>query len=154
MASKRQLEANRLNARHSTGPKSDLGKARTRPNAVKHGLTAKDVVIGDEDPQDFEALRTELLRDFEPGTRIEYELIDRLASLLWRIRRIPGLEAALAKIREQDSRSRSRPILRPRQGRLTDIASMKSPAADSKPPAATMRMSSTETQCPPVTLLG
>ena len=38
-------------------------------NAVKHGLTARDVVIGDEDPKAFETLRAELEADFEPSTR-------------------------------------------------------------------------------------
>ena len=38
-------------------------------NAVKHGLTAKYVVIGDEDPDEFEALRTDLEVELEPSTR-------------------------------------------------------------------------------------
>jgi hypothetical protein len=46
-------------------------------NAVKHGLTANNL-IGDEDPEDFEKLRADIERDFQPQTRLEHELVDRL----------------------------------------------------------------------------
>lgn len=38
MASKRQIEANRRNARRSTGPKTAAGKAKASRNALCHGL--------------------------------------------------------------------------------------------------------------------
>ena len=38
MASKRQLAANRRNAKKSRGPTSDAGKRRSRENALRHGL--------------------------------------------------------------------------------------------------------------------
>jgi hypothetical protein len=41
MSSQQRLEANRLNAKRSTGPRSELGKSRSKTNAVKHGLSAK-----------------------------------------------------------------------------------------------------------------
>src|SRR3954469_23019113 len=40
MASARQIEANRANARASTGPKTRAGKRRSRSNAYRHGLAA------------------------------------------------------------------------------------------------------------------
>ena len=40
MASERQIEANRANARKSTGPKTRAGRQRTRTNAYRHGLAA------------------------------------------------------------------------------------------------------------------
>jgi hypothetical protein len=39
MASERQIEANRRNARQSTGPRTASGKARSRQNAFRHGLS-------------------------------------------------------------------------------------------------------------------
>ena len=41
MASERQIAANRLNAKHSSGPKTDKGKARSSQNAITHGLTVQ-----------------------------------------------------------------------------------------------------------------
>ena len=98
MVSRRQLEANRANAKHSTGPKTEFGKARSKMNAVTHGLAAAaEIVVLDEDPAEFEGLRTDLKAYFEPKALFEQHLVDRVAGLLWRLRRIPLLEAALIR---------------------------------------------------------
>ncbi len=44
MTSAAQLEANRRNAQHSTGPRTSAGKSRSSENAVKHGFTARLLV--------------------------------------------------------------------------------------------------------------
>jgi hypothetical protein len=105
MTSQTQLEANRTNSKRSTGPRTVAGKAQSRKNAVKHGLTAKCIVLGDEDPEEFEALRANLQMEFEPSSRLRRELIDHLAGLLWRRRRVHALEAALVKAREAELRA-------------------------------------------------
>ena len=49
MTSDKQADANRRNARKSTGPKTPEGKAAVRLNALKHGLLANDVLLPGED---------------------------------------------------------------------------------------------------------
>ena len=66
MASEKQMVANRANAKRSTGPKSTQGKALSRMNAYRHGLTAETIVIGDEDPRAFDILRAELEEEYDP----------------------------------------------------------------------------------------
>lgn len=95
MASNKQLKANKANAQRSTGPRTQAGKARSRLNSRKHGLTARLLVIGDEDPEQFEALRAALVEEFRPSSGMAQELVERLATLLWRLRRVPVLEAAI-----------------------------------------------------------
>ena len=80
--------------------------AKLAQACVKHGLTARLIVIGDEDPDAFEALRADLEADWQPSIRLEQELVERLAVLLWRLRRVPTLEAALVKARQAEARSR------------------------------------------------
>jgi hypothetical protein len=95
MVSASQLSANRANAKSSSGPKTQAGKARSRMNAVKHGLTAREITVEGESPEEFDALRDGLFADHKPASALERELIDRLAGLFWRLRRLPVVEAGL-----------------------------------------------------------
>jgi hypothetical protein len=96
MVSQQQLEANRANARRSTGPRTTEGKSRSKMNALTHGLSAKAIVIGDEKPEDFEALRDAVIAHYQPNTAFANDAADRYAATLWRLRRIPAIEAAFA----------------------------------------------------------
>ena len=100
MASKKQLQANRTNARKSTGPKSQGGKARSRLNSRKHGLTAETLIIVGECAGDFDQLRAELMDEHDPQSALEAELVERVAGILWRLRRVPFFEAAIIDARQ------------------------------------------------------
>ena len=95
MATERQIAANRLNAEHSTGPKTPEGKAAVRSNAVTHGLRSHDGLLPGESLEDFSDLRTRVFAELAPDSAVEIELAERIASLLWRLRRVPAFEAAL-----------------------------------------------------------
>lgn len=87
MTSLRQLKANRRNAQRSTGPTSGKGKQRSRCNAVRHGLTAETVIGALEDAEDYRAFEEAITADYDARSAVERELVSRLASLLWRLRR-------------------------------------------------------------------
>jgi hypothetical protein len=95
MSSLKQIAANRRNALKSTGPSTDDGKARSRCNAVRHGLTAETVIAALEDAEDYQAFEATITADYEAETAVERELVLRLASVLWRLRRATGIESAL-----------------------------------------------------------
>src|SRR6516165_9096446 len=94
----RQIEANRRNALSSTGPKTENGKRRSRHNAIRHGLTAETVVVALEDIQDYQAFEASVIADYDAKSAVERELVLRLASLLWRLRRATAIESGLFKI--------------------------------------------------------
>lgn len=98
MASRRQIAANRRNARKSTGPRTSAGKLRSRTNAFKHGLTAETVVTVFEDPNDYAAFERSMVHDYAPQSAIEHQLVARLSSLLWRLRRATAIETGLFSI--------------------------------------------------------
>jgi hypothetical protein len=91
----KQIEANRLNALKSTGPKTSEGKERSRCNAIRHGLTAETVIVGFDEPDDYEAFEATVIADHDARTAVERELVLRLASVLWRLRRATGIETSL-----------------------------------------------------------
>ena len=97
MSTERQVEANRRNAERSTGPRTQNGKSRSAANALRHGLTAKQIVLFDEKPTDFNAFRTSLLHKLNPNGDLEEVLAERIVVDSWRRRRIPVLEATLYK---------------------------------------------------------
>jgi hypothetical protein len=95
MSSLKQIEANRRNALKSTGPRTPEGKERSRRNALRHGLTAETVIAAIEDAEDYQAFETAVIADYDVESAVERELVLRLASVLWRLRRATGIETAL-----------------------------------------------------------
>src|SRR4051812_19005836 len=98
MTTFKQIEANRRNARRSTGPITEEGKLRSRRNAVRHGLTAETVIGALEDAEDFKSFEAAVMADYDAQSAVERELVLRLASLLWRIRRATTMETGLFEI--------------------------------------------------------
>ena len=98
MTSFRQIEANRRNARKSTGPTTEEGKKRSRRNAARHGLTAETVIGALEDAEDYKAFESTITADYDAQSAVERELVLRLASLLWRLHRATTIETGLFEI--------------------------------------------------------
>ena len=101
MTSYRQIEANRRNALKSTGPKTEAGKQASRCNALRHGLTAETVIGALEDAEDYEAFEAAITADYDAQSAVERELVLRLASILWRLRRATTMETGLFEIQAE-----------------------------------------------------
>jgi hypothetical protein len=95
MTSLKRIEANRRNSLKSTGPKTDAGKRSSRRNAVRHGLTSETVIGALEDAEDYKAFEATITADYDAQSAVERELVLRLASLLWRLRRATTIETGL-----------------------------------------------------------
>jgi hypothetical protein len=98
MTSYRQINANRRNAFKSTGPKTEAGKQVSRCNAVRHGLTAETVIGALEDAEDYRGFEAAITADYDAQSAVERELVLRLSSLLWRLRRATTIETGLFEI--------------------------------------------------------
>ena len=95
MASEAQVAANRRNARKSTGPKTDAGRAVASRNALRHGLTAEQLVLFDERAEDLARFREELRAALDPADAVEEALAERIVLCAWRLRRAARIEAGL-----------------------------------------------------------
>lgn len=90
--SQKKTDANRRNAKKSTGPRSPEGKKKVSRNSTKHGLLAKEVVIksGDlkEDEYEFQLVISALRKDFSAHGAMEKMLVEKIAVCYWRLRRV------------------------------------------------------------------
>ena len=98
------VEANRRNALKSTGPTTPEGKLCSRRNALRHGLTAETVIAKLEDAEDYVAFEAAVISDYDAESAVERELVLRLASVLWRLRRATGIETALFDLMTEETR--------------------------------------------------
>jgi hypothetical protein len=97
MSSTAQVLANRQNSLHSTGPVTAAGKAVSAQNARSHGLTSKQIVLPGEDPEEYDAVRASLIRDYAPANETERTLVEEIAAGSWRLARARRHETAILK---------------------------------------------------------
>src|SRR5688572_26556589 len=103
--SPRKLAANRANATRSTGPRTAAGKARSAMNALRHGLVAHASLLPGEDAHELEELALEMHEDLRPRGTAQRELVARVVSIVWRLRRAARAEEALWQEREEQELS-------------------------------------------------
>ena len=93
MSTLKQVEANRLNSRRSTGPRTVAGKLRSSLNAVKHGAYSTHLLTPDENDADLERLERKYVAHYRPSAELELEEVRELAASAWRLRRYARMEA-------------------------------------------------------------
>jgi hypothetical protein len=86
---------NRANARHSTGPTSQQGKLVARCNSLRDGLTAKTLVLPNENPEEVQARVDAWHQSCQPQGHVEEELVDQMALASQRLQRIVRAESAI-----------------------------------------------------------
>jgi len=83
LISEARQKANRENAQHSCGPKTEAGKAASSQNSLKYGFTARFRVMEWEDQAEYmESVKTHL-REHDPRTPTESDLVLKMAQHLW-----------------------------------------------------------------------
>jgi hypothetical protein len=95
MTATARATVNAANAQFSTGPATEAGKARSSRNAVKHGLTSKQLVIAPGEEQEFAELHDSLHEQLAPEGAIEMSLFNILIHAAWNLQRFRTLEAQL-----------------------------------------------------------
>lgn len=107
-ASEKQLAANRRNAKLSTGPKTKLGKQRSRCNALQHGILVSKLLVTNgawaEDCAAFERLFLAIQQDMQPEGELEKLMVQEIAICYWRLGR--ALQAEAAGVQRASERDR------------------------------------------------
>lgn len=87
MSTAAQTTANRVNAESSTGPKTEIGKAQSSQNALKHGLASGKLIIQGENREEYKQLKLDLRNEHQPSGITEDLLVEKMAMSLWFSRR-------------------------------------------------------------------
>jgi hypothetical protein len=95
MATQNQINANRENAKHSTGPVTPEGRAKSSHNAVKTGLTGQTVLLKTDDVAVYNQHLERFQTQYQPATDPEKDLVQDLADTEWRLLRITPLESGI-----------------------------------------------------------
>jgi hypothetical protein len=99
MSTEAQVAANRANAEHSTGAKTEEGKAASSRNRTSHGLCYDNIffILPFESPEAYSILRATLLSEHRPETETEHNLVDRMAQHHWLRNRAEAFESGCFK---------------------------------------------------------
>ncbi|MBV9085116.1 MAG: hypothetical protein JOZ62_20770 [Acidobacteriaceae bacterium] len=92
MSTQAQIAANQANAQHSTGPRTEEGKAASCRNNFRHGFTGAFNLLPSEDEDEFNALVTALRLEHNPSTPTENILVDKMAQHFWLTKRAQLLQ--------------------------------------------------------------
>ena len=98
MTTEKQICANQQNAQKSTGPKSIEGKHKVSANRITHGILSSKLLLAGEDAQDYQSLHDDLQAQLRPVGALELGLVEKIAVVLWRQRRLVGAETAAIEL--------------------------------------------------------
>src|SRR5437870_5718536 len=93
MSTVKQIEANRENAKRSTGPRTPQGKSASSRNALKHGLYAEQLLLPFESEKEFEEHAAGFRDEYQPSTPTAHTLVNQIIWSSWLLRRFRILEA-------------------------------------------------------------
>jgi len=92
MSTPLKRQTNRANARRSTGPRTERGRAAVSSNPLTHGFYSAVAIPLIEDPADFHSTLADYIADLRPAGATEVELVHRYVKDLWKLRRLERLE--------------------------------------------------------------
>ena len=107
MATPAQVLANQANAQHSTGPTTDLGKARSSRNNLQHGLTLGVLILSSEEQARFCEFEANLRAECKPEGILEREALQQFLDAAARIGKIRAIVAGMIEQYNDD------PLLQP-----------------------------------------
>jgi len=93
--SQRKIDSARINGAKSHGPITEQGRKTSSMNAVKHGLTARTVVLSNENGDEYNVLLNSYVEELQPAGPIEMDLVLEMANAKWRQRRLCKIESEL-----------------------------------------------------------
>jgi hypothetical protein len=115
MTTESKLNANRQNATHSTGPRTEAGKAASSRNAVTMGLYTRSDYVKPEERDLYKEFCETMYDQLNPASLLEESFVSEITGATWRLRRCSAAEAELGDFDAATDKTR-RSIERARAG--------------------------------------
>jgi hypothetical protein len=77
----------------STGPRSPEGKARSSKNSLKHGYTSRELVVAEDQHEEFDEFKATLLEETKPEGQLQMIAFNNILHAAWTLARIQRIEA-------------------------------------------------------------
>jgi hypothetical protein len=101
--SEARLQANRENAKKSTGPRTPEGKQRSSLNATRHGILAQVILLPKEDLAAYNQFTADYAAALNPVGTVEIQLAHACADLQFRLHRMAAAEHNLFAIGHEEN---------------------------------------------------
>jgi hypothetical protein len=95
MPSDLKRQSAQANGAKSRGPATPEGRAKSSRNSLRHGLSAKSILLPAESEEQFQLLLDAHVRQFQPANDVEMDLVEAMAVARWRLRRVWAIETSL-----------------------------------------------------------
>jgi len=95
MSTQRKIDSARANGAKSHGPITEEGRKTSSMNALKHGLTARTVVLSNENGDEYDALLESYVDHLQPSDPIQMDLVLEMVNAKWQQRRLSNIESEL-----------------------------------------------------------
>ena len=95
MSTQRKIDSARANGAKSHGPITEEGRKKSSMNALKHGLTARTVVLSNEKDDEYTVLVDSYVQDLQPTDSVEMDHVVEMANAKWHLRRLYKMETEM-----------------------------------------------------------
>ena len=93
MLTEKRTKFDRVKNGRGWGIDSPKGRAESKYNAMRHGLTAMSILMPGETQEAYDAHLEGYIDQFQPRHAVELDLVETMATARWRLRRIPAIES-------------------------------------------------------------
>src|SRR6266446_2371031 len=96
MPSQLRSDTARANGAKSRGPKSAETKEKSSRNSLRHGFTARNIILLEcESADEFQKMEDDFAAMHQPATPAEQDLVDEMVVARWRINRIRTIDTVI-----------------------------------------------------------
>ena len=106
--SQKKIDANRRNAKKSTGPKTKEGKAKSAMNSMKYGIYSDKFLIKGEKKEDFDEYSNSYINWLDPNNPVLFDIVSQIIASGWFAKRYMIVESTIINTKPVEEKKESK----------------------------------------------